>query len=416
MSFGHVPNRLYGGNFSYAHAMDSMWDSLSTKGTFGRDGTNTAQTTGALNDVFGAVLYNQVNMDNPFFGVLPKIDETGTVNSVRENQAITFRAAINDGSNLPSVGDVQEGASLPSAEHFTTKEVVAEPKRSVLVMDESVLFNIEARLQDGVGFEELIALGESFMERSVETDGLARHLDSVGENYTDDNNISPLSRVISSNAEQSNVADVAADEVDIYDIDRSATGGGGANENNWADSQVDHSSGTPRQLTRDLMNNQISNQIKNSSARKENLVILTGHDSARVLSDLRDSQFRADALRAATREDVEDTESRLGLNFKTQISHWDGIPIVVSPNAPGDNLEQIFILDPTPAQVQEGAEPKPKIAIEEYLSPYTEQAGLNQQQGILSVGELKNKALFLMYHEVVCRDFGAQGKIRDIQE
>jgi len=56
------------------------------------------------------------------------------------------------------------------------------------------------------------------------------------------------------------------------------------------------------------------------------------------------------------------------------------------------------------------------MAIEEYAAPYVETAGRGEEQGFLSLGSFENKVLYKMDHELVCRDFSATGKLRDISE
>jgi hypothetical protein len=45
-----------------------------------------------------------------------------------------------------------------------------------------------------------------------------------------------------------------------------------------------------------------------------------------------------------------------------------------------------------------------------------ETAGRGEDQGFLSLGSFENKVLYKMDHELVCRDFSATGKLRDISE
>lgn len=398
MSFAHI-RHLYGNQFSHAHAMKSMWSGLSEKATFD------SGQGGIENAVYGAVLYNSVNMNNNLLGMLPTMDETGQISSVDGEQAISFRVA----HSPPTVDDVNEGGSVPTAQTYSVEEVESTPKRSPMVFEESILHSIRSRLQDGVSFDRLTDLGQSYLMRSVERDALGRKLTGVSDSYSADNNVVPLDRVVSSQTEVDNDGGLSDGDEDVYDITRSGS-------TTWANAQVSDNGGSDQQLTSSVVNDHIDTQIQNSSAEKENLVIATGYDSARVLSDLREAQFRADALQAPNREDVNDAETRLGANFNASISHWDSIPVVVSESVPSDTLSRIFVMDPTPAQTPGEEGPKPKIGVEEYLNPYVERSGLDEQQGFLATGEFKNKVLFLMYHEVVCRDFPAQGKITNLTE
>lgn len=416
---------LYNGH-SHRSALVSMaesagiFDALSQEATFGTG------TTGVSNKIAGLALYNQVNMSNPIMGVMPEVDRTGEeeINFDSDTPATTYRAVFNP----PSISGVAGGGSLPTAVTWDIRKVTADIQISSMAVESDVIMDIENRLgHDTVGFEDLIDLGRDYMTRSVERDALARAVNASGGTsgdtpaYENDDLLLTIDRAIASEGEQSNADDpnndsYSAGDLDVYDITRANTADGESNEANWADAQVDHNSGTDRQLTADLINTQIDNQVDNSSAEYENLVIVTGRDSARVMSDLRESQFRADALREPGREDVNDAESRFGLNFTARISHWDGIPVVVAPTVPSDSLSRIYVFDFTPAQIPGTQEALPKIAIENYRTPDFWRAGVDEPVNPLATGEIKNEAAFAMYHELVVREFGAQGKIRDLQE
>lgn len=398
---------------------DDMFDALEQQATYGTG------TTGLANDIAGLVLYNQVNMKNRILGALPEIDRTNEETiSPGDTPAKTFRAIFNP----PSISGVSGGDSIPTAVTADVRRVAADVRISALGVESDLIVDIESRLgHDTVGLEDLIDIHQDYMTRSVERDALARSVNASGgaagdtPAYGSDTLLLPIDRAIASEDEETNGQDSNGDaysdgDLDVYDIDRSATGGGGSNEANWADAYVDHNDGTDRQLTRDLINTWLTNYFKNGSATRENALLITGFDTARIMSELRDSQFRADALREASREDVGDTESRMGVNFNAQISHWDGIPLLAAETVPSDSLSRIYAIDPTLAQVPGEDTPKPKIGIENYRTPDVWRAGADQPVNPLATGEFKNEALFAMYHELVVRDFGAQGKLKDLQE
>jgi hypothetical protein len=246
----------------------------------------------------------------------------------------------------------------------------------------------------------------------------------AGVQYDNQTSLVELDRVIASADEEANATDTtgtayADGDLDIGTIDRSATGAGGANEANWADAVVDHNSGADRQLTRDVVNDTIG-KLEDNGTRRENLVILTGRDTARVLSDLRDAQFRHDAGAAASRSmddrGQDEGETRYGVDFNTQISHWDGIPIVVGPNVPSDSLSRMFILDLTSQQDPVTGQEMPKLGVEVYVPMFTEVAGLGESTNTLALGSLNNQVGLGITHEVKCIRFNHQAKVRDLAE
>jgi hypothetical protein len=396
-----------------------LFDNLEQQATFG------TSTTDLVNDIAGLVFYNQVNMKNNIIGAIPEVDRTGEENiNPGETPAKTYRAIFNP----PSVSGVSGGGSVPTAVTADIRKVSADVRISSMAIESDVIVDIESRLgHDTVGLEELVDIMRDYMVRSVERDALARTVNATGgtagdtPQYGSDDLLLTIDRAVASEDEETNGQDANGDafsngDLDVYDIDRSATGAGGDNEANWADAYVDHNNGTLRQLNADRINTWIDNYVQNGSAERGNFFLVTGYDSARVMSDLRDSQFRADALREATREDVNDAESRLGANFNAQISHWDGHPIIVAETVPSDSLGRIYAMDPSLAQVGNDGEARPKISIENYRTPDVWRAGVDAPVNPLATGDFKNEALFAMYHELVVRDFSAMGKLRDIEE
>jgi hypothetical protein len=410
------------GAFNHLNTLKSMadsgglFDSLEAQQSFGTD------SLGMANRIAGLAIYNQVNLNTPILGALPSIDRTGdeTINVMSDSPAATFRAAFNP----PSTSGVAGGGSLPSTSEWDFRTVEARPKIVTMGIDTDFIVDIENRLgHDTVGLEELLELGEQYVQRSLERDNVARGVDAgTTDQYADDDLMVMLDRVVSSAGEESSGGDAfdgtnySDGDMDVYDVDRSATGADGSNESNWFDATVNHGSGTLRQLTSDLINDTIDTQVQDSSAEYENLVLITGRDTARVMSDLRESQFRADALAQPGREDVNDADTRFGVNFSSRISHWDGIPLVVAPSVPGQSLSRIFSIDPTPGQVSGDGEALPKIGVENYRTPDAWRAGPDQPVNPIATGNVSQEAYWAYYPEIVCREPGAMMKISEIEE
>jgi hypothetical protein len=142
--------------------------------------------------------------------------------------------------------------------------------------------------------------------------------------------------------------------------------------------------------------------------------ILTGHDTAGVLSELaaeRNNVRNQAAMAEYTRENVGDGQTIRGLSGTARYRDYDGIPIVGNQHAikHGD-ISSIFIV---PTDTIRG---QPRLAIEQFAEPYTETAGRGQTQGYLATGNYREEALMLQNHEVVNRDFASGGLLRDIAE
>lgn len=417
-AYGHAAGRVASG-FNWADSMEGLYGKggVMEKASFTSGDANRNQT------VFGQVLWQQANVKTPLFGMLPKIAADSAPNNINNPRPVSYRSAFNP----PSMDSLAEGGAWGTPKTFDTREVEIQPKHSTIRFENTLLQELFADIQDGVDFDNLTQVGEQYFQRSFEKDGLSRAVESsaaTGSVYDNDDALVQLDRVIASADEEANADDPNGNlfndgDLDYGTIDRSATGAGGANEANWADSYVDHNGANgDRQLTRDVINDAIG-ALQDNGTRRGNLVIFTGRNSARVMSELRDAQFRRDASGGAHNQvgrGADQAETRHGVNFDTQISHWDGIPVVVGPNVPSDSLERIFVLDMSTMTDEVTGQEVPKLGIETYIPMFTETAGLGESTNTLAVGSLNNQVGMGVTHEVKCTRFNHQGKIRDLAE
>lgn len=366
------------------------------------------------NDMFGAALYVQSNLEAHFYGSVPKISRTGANSTAEQPMPLTFRAA----HTPPALQTHSEGGDVPDGRKYETEQVSADVKRSVAVVKQSDLQQIKAELMDGVPFDELTRVDELYQELAIDRDALAAGVESDNGGYEARDEITEFDRVIASSdeeAEATGVDDAAFTDgdLDIYDIDRS--------EEPWADAYVDFDATETRQLTEDLMDEFLSGLLDYGDASRENLALVTGRRSADVLSQIQSES--TDGIQAVVnydataggRDQVEDAQTIHGLAGTTRRRHYKGIPIVSNQHAPADDLPRIYAI-PTDEISVGGQGSVPRFAIEEYMEPYYEESGRGREQGFLSTGEFKNSALYKMDHELLCRDFSACGKLRDISE
>lgn len=405
-AFAHVDRSTYGG-FDYKSVMQRLF---ADGGTIGQKAAFTSSDAGRSNDVFGAVLWNQVNVATPTYGLLPKIDATGAgPQDIDSPRPQTFRVAFSP----PSMSTPAEGGSWGTSVTFSSQQVKATPHHSQLKFEATIIQQIESRLQDDVPIDQIESLMDAYWQEEFEVSGIARAVAS-GTSYSTDDAIVPLDRVVSSAAEENNADDTAGTlftdgDMDVYDITRDT--------DSWADAVVDHNSaGGDRQLTADLVDSTIET-LQTNGSNYEDLVIVTGADTGRVLSELRESQVRYEGNTALSTESVEGQDTRPGMASNKRFRDWDGIPIVEDHNAPSDSLSRIFILDIGPMEnPDDPGTTVPKIGVETYFGPIVERAGPGQQTNTLATNNLADEVGFLMTHEVVCRRFSHQAKIRDLSE
>jgi hypothetical protein len=149
-------------------------------------------------------------------------------------------------------------------------------------------------------------------------------------------------------------------------------------------------------------------------------IILTGKDTAQILSDLaadrsniRNSVFTAEM----DAEEINDAMSMVGVATNSRPRTYDGIPIVSNQNAPthsADGISSIFLI-PVDEMVPSGGDTAvPRIAIENLAPPFQDRAGRNEPVSYLGLGSQEEKAMIRFDHEVVIRDFSSCGKFRDL--
>jgi len=366
---------------------------------------------GLVNDLFGAALYVQSNLEADFFGALPKMDMTGANTSASQPLPLTYRAAFGP----PALQTHSEGGSIPTPRDYSVQEVSADIKRSIAVVGNTDLEQLRAELLDGVPLDELTRVDELYQDLAIDRDAVAAGVPANNGGYANRDQVSELDRVIASGDEEANADDVNGNafsdgDLDIYDIDRSAAG------NSFADAFVDFvPTGDPdRQLTESLMDGFLNGLFDFGELERENAAILTGRDTAEELDDLNQDKVRVSYDPSnGGRESVNDADTMHGLSGTHRLRDYAGIPIVVNQHAPAHgSISDIFVI-PTDTMSVNGNQ-MPRLCVEEYSAPYVERAGRGEDQGFLSIGEFENRVLYKMYHEIVCRDFSATGKLRDL--
>jgi len=310
-----------------------------------------------------------------------------------------------------------EGGPIPDGRTYNIDEVSADIKRSIAVVEQSDLEQLRAELLDGVPLDELTRVDELYQDLAIDRDAVAAGVSASNSGYASRDEVTELDRVIASGDEETNADDVNGTaftdgDLDIYDIDRSAE--------SWADAFVDFvaSADPDRQLTENLMDGFLSGLFEFGALDRENAAILTGRDTADVLSDLQADSTDGVAVvnydaDDGGRDQLNDATSMHGLPGTTRFRHYKGVPIIPNQHAPAHgSISSIYDI-PTDTMSINGTT-VPRLCVEEYAEPYVERAGRGESQGFLSIGNFENKVLYKMDHEIMCRDFSATGKLRDL--
>lgn len=345
-------------------------------------------TTGVFNAIFGAMAFNQLNMEANVFAALPKYPW----------QKSGYRAITADAGSTAD-GGTTEAATIPDTIKPTFAEVTVTLKEVVHTFDVSYKHTLLAKSGDDA-FGTLAQLREYFA---------AKHAKAINQQLCVDGNtlaganFESIDRVTASAAYATALSWTSADE-DIYGIDRSGA--------SWADAVVSHNSGTDRTLTLKLIEDTLAS-IKANGGRPN--LIITGEDTLMRITSLAQSSIRYQGIVQQgqnIRIGVNGVETDEGMNFGLRVATVYGIPVIASNSVVKDTISRIYILDTTPAEGT--GVPRLGIAIAQ-PTLYAESGMDAPDRNPFGINKLATQGLFYTAGELVCTFLAAQGSIRDLK-
>ena len=335
-----------------------------------------SDTTGVYNPIYGAKTWVQFNEEVNAWSLLPK--EAWTRSGWR---AVTARGAS------PPTGGVAENAALPDTIKPTFAVVTTKPKTVVHTFNTSMIQQFLGKIDDSIG--DTMAWLRDYFSRE--------HVSHINKMLLADNdtvvasNIESIDRVTGSISEEAGCVD--AGDLDIYSLDRSE------NSYAWADAYVDHNSGTARTFTMDMLDTAIDT-ITEDSGHEPN-IILTGYDTRkRILQE-----------QLVMQEYIEPKKVSIGINGATtaegvdagfNVASYRGIPIFVSQDVPKDTISRVYLLN------------------NEFLKIRVSHPTMYFENGIskgdpFAIDKLGDEGAYVTAAELICYNFAAQGKVRDLK-
>ncbi len=378
MSFEDYVNAYYTGGLDISGRYGIKKDDLTTG------------DTAYFNTMYGASVFNQLNTKSEIFKLFRKEGWTQSGWRVLTARTVT-------GSNT----GVAEGGAFGTADVPDLAEVSADIKEIVSPYTVSTRAAILAEADDGVKGLATFLRAQAAEAHSYWIDAMLTTDYAAG---AAGNNFETLTRVASNYAQVSAVGDVAAADVDIYNL--GARGDGAT----WADAYVDDNGTTNRLLTLTLLDAAIQSAIENG-ATYDNLIILTGHQQLTELKQL----ITAGSSNATWRMTMDSqapkgtngVTSEPGMNLDGRMGYYDSIPIYASQHmatamsnqsgGTGTAMGPLLLLDMEHLYM--------KIA-----APTTFLA----QEDLANVQALKRNYAFMTAGELICTKFASQGLIRDI--
>lgn len=360
-------------------------------------------TTGVYNVRYGAQVWNQFNMEANAFGCFPKYPwgRSGW-------RVISARAATRPWTAIA------EGGAVPDSIKPTFATQSTKPKYLSASFETS---EIEETLASLGADDAAVDMAMMRQEMAVELkDDINFKLlyDTHTAAAAAGNHLESLDRIVSNYSEAHAFDSGNETYYDVYgDTVRSADTG----STGFKICYVNHASGTDRDLTDTLLTTLMLNVRANGGFPT---MFMTGYDTYAAIQNLYDTQVRYNIIGATKMQvGVNGIETASGMGVGLDISTLYGIPLIVSKDAPVDSISRLFLLD---TSNPEGFD-MPRLGIKvakpvQYFevgvnmgTPFAVPAGSGGTYG----GKFTNKGLYRMLAELICTNFKAQGKLRDLK-
>ena len=351
-----------------------------------------SSTTGVYNPIYGAKAWVMLNQEINVWSVLPKIpwNQSGW-------RVITARSATK------GTGGVAENGAIPATTKPTWALLKATPRSIAhpFSASEVMQFLGENGADDTLG-DTMGALREYFAKEHPEhlnkmlmEDASAEALAAGADRTTTDQyDLESLDRIISNDSEEDAFGSTYHHWFDPWGttVDRDS--------GTTYDSYVSHASGIDRTFTMDMLDTAIRS-IKVNSGYRPN-VIITGEDTLeRIVQEQMTMQRYVDVSVGNAGISVDGVKTE-GIDTGMNVASYRGIPIITSQDVPQDTISRIFFVNTDFLKIKVA---KPTQYFETGMS----------KGDPFGIGKLGDEGMYRTMAEVVCFNFLAQGKIRDLE-
>lgn len=361
------------------------------RGVAKADSNLTSGTTGVANTVFGQEVYVLLNGEANVFSLLEK----------RPWRRSGERLITARGHSLGS-GGVAEDSTLPDTNKPTFDTFEQTPRNVAHTFSVSQIEQLLADTEDdhfaddpmdflrryyGTGTEHQTGQGEHPKHLNVQ-------LTADADTAHNGNDFQSIDRVVSNQSEVDNTS-LDADDADIYGFDRD-TGEFEAN--------VDHNSGTNRNLTVDILDTGITT-IREVSGKDpvtdDNYFFLTNHDAFQILEEEVAAKERLEPVRAQV--GMNGVQTQPGDDVGLTVQAYKDIPIFRSDDIVEDGTGRIYLLDSS------------TLFIKQLLPTQYYDTGIGVDNDPFAIDRLGNEGMFLTVGELTCTNPKAQWKARDLR-
>lgn len=343
-------------------------------------GTVSTTTTGYFNNVYGALVWSQLNQEANVFGALPKTSWVRSGWRVKTAFATTYSSiAISETGSLPSAvyPSIQTVSTKPKVETLTFE--VSDVMEQLAKVSEDDIWGSAHEVKTQMGAEFAKLLNQQLLHKVAEA--------SAG------NMLESIDRIVSSAAEETIVGVTGCS--DVYGIDRSA--------NSWADSQVLHNSGTNRALTDDLIRQLIEDTRE---AGANSTFWLTGYDTYANILGLYTTFVRYMPMsETQVSFGINGIKSEKGMNAGIQVASLYGIPLIQSVDTPADGSSRLYLLDTSDPEGY--GLPRMSMSVLRPVEYF-------ESNDFVLLDKYVIKGAYRFVGETIARFLAAQGKIRDL--
>lgn len=384
------------------------------------DAPITTSTQGVFNAIFGAYAWAQLNLEANAFGVLPKYpwDKSGW-------RVITAKAdtlADVGGSNNTALGGTKEGGLIADTIKPTLQELDVRPKTAQLPFSASEVMEWLAThskddIWGGLGSLRLfMAVQHKEMLNRMLLADVETQASSAGADNAGTLDWESLDRIISSGGSGSEEAALGGTYNNWYDpwAANATVNRDGATTFN---STVDSPSGTIATqgvLTDDVIRTHLR-KIRIAAGKDPN-VFLGSHEAYSEVQGLYMPSVRIGNPygEALVQIDVNGIQTFKGTGVGIHVDSIYGVPFIPTKDAPkkaAGEIGRIFALDTSDAE----GFGYPRIGIQVSIPTEYYEATRRSPGYPFINNAFVEKGVFRSMGEVVCRNFKAQGKIRDIK-
>jgi hypothetical protein len=287
-------------------------------------------------------------------------------------------------------GGIAEGGTLPETDQPDIGIAFAPPKTIAHNFDLSWQSILEAQGQDDVVGDPLATYRDYTSKEHIKdmNEYLMQDFDTLAGL-----NLESLDRLTATTSEQAGVGATVGDE-DIFGIDKSA--------NAWAEPYSDHNSNVDRALTLAMLDKLIrSTRPYWSDYSGRNCIIITGHDTGDIISQLLQAQQRFMDVNLGNGVQRDGVSTREGIDGGFSVMAYRNIPIFETIDAEQDGASRIYLIDLGHTFLK-------VLAPTQYF-----QTGIESGNPFI-LDKLNEEGMYVTIAELNCTMFKANGKIRDL--